>query len=108
MITLEHCRFARAVLFHFLGEHRIHRSEYETLMESVSWHYRRVSGCDGKVPFSSWDAAAQVAKRHLNGGRKPRKVYHCACGFFHLGDAAPGARRARQKRRRELMERAYA
>lgn len=42
--------------------------------------------CEGKVRFSSMDAASQVASARSRRTRRNRKPYHCEhCNAYHIG-----------------------
>lgn len=64
---------------------------------------RKTFGCDGKVDYGSWAAAARVAKRARRKGRAAGVIlapYHCTiCGGFHLYSADQLQRRQEKRRK---------
>jgi hypothetical protein len=64
----------------------------------------RASACQGKVKFSTYAQAREIAVRGTRRG-KPREVYHCTyCRWYHLGTRPITLRHSREDRQRRRME----
>lgn len=64
---------------------------------------RKAYGCDDKVDYGSWSAAARVAKRSRRKGRAAGMIlapYRCKiCGGFHLSSHDQLQRRQEKRRK---------
>jgi hypothetical protein len=60
-------------------------------LRSVKAKARRVAGCEGKVRFTSFTRAAQVARLQSQRHGQKFRAYHCQpCGGFHSGSDGLG------------------
>lgn len=47
---------------------------------------RRLSQCEGKVPFETYMLAEKVARRPARKERRRQRAYRCPlCGKYHIG-----------------------
>jgi hypothetical protein len=52
--------------------------------------FRKASGCDGKVRFTSFDQAKKVARAQARRREQAFIPYHCRdCGGAHIGTRVP-------------------
>jgi hypothetical protein len=104
VIDAGHLNFARRCLLYFAENGVISWRRYNWLMKSVVWHERRVSGCEGKDRFETYDLASKVARRPRRNGEVLR-VYPCKiCSGYHLTGTDSHKDRMARQRLRELRE----